>query len=261
MPTMDEEWYRTFRMANRYGREISPRGWKIRELDHHTITVDMNYPVLRCTERKLNYRFMAAEAQWIIMARSDVAFLTKYNPNMQAFSDDGVTLAGAYGPRIMTQMSYVVQKLFEDRDTRQATLTIWKPNPPTTKDYPCTIAMDFKIRDDRLNLHVFMRSSDIWLGLPYDVFSFTAVATRFAQFYNDIREHHSPAQAPITPGNLYLTAASSHLYQRHWGEDIGEPPSMQTLGEPLPLAFLSQPVTYLGNLMNSDKSSILRWWK
>lgn len=258
MPTMDYEWYRTFRWANRNGREVSPRGRKIRELDQHTIVVDMNYPVLRCPHRGLNYRFMAAEAQWIVMARNDVAFLVKYNRNMQAFSDNGVTLAGAYGPRIMSQMGYVVSKLIEDRDTRQATLTIWKPNPSPTKDYPCTIAMDFKIRDDRLNLHVFMRSSDIWLGLPYDVFSFTAVAAVFAKFYNEVRQGEPIIPPSISLGNLYLTAASSHLYEQHWHMEIGEP--MHEIGEPVPLEFLESPAPFLGKLMASEKTSPIRWW-
>lgn len=252
--TMDAAWRGTFLKVLAMGEPCAPRGKKILELDHHTIAVDMNYPVLRLPERKVNYRFMAAEAVWICSGREDVAFLDPYNPHMKNFSDDGFTLAGAYGPRILSQFSYVVDKLVEDRDTRQATLTVWSPNPKTTKDYPCTVAMDFKIRRGKLNLHVFMRSSDIWLGLPYDVFSFTMVAALVLGGYNFRR------QASVQLGTLHLTAASSHLYEEHWTKSVD---MVADPGDPLPSGFIEGASFYqlLFDLKDTWKGDPLRWWE
>lgn len=249
---MDDEWIRTFYRTLDRGHDVSPRNMAVKELAHHTVEVDMLHPVLRCPARKLNYRFMAAEALWILEGSDKLEELTRYNPNMAAFSDDGVTLSGAYGPRIVPQVTYVVAKLREDRDTRQAALTIWEPNPAPSKDIPCTVAMDFKIREDRLNLHVFMRSSDIWLGLPYDVFSFSCVAYLVCSILGGVE-----------PGTLYLTAASSHLYERHWGEDIGDSPETTCL--PVPAAYWGLAPSNLKSslriLRDSKKGDVSRWWE
>lgn len=44
-----------------------------------------------------------------------------------------------------------------------------------SKDVPCTVAWHFTVRDGALILTVFMRSNDVWLGLPYDLLNFTTV--------------------------------------------------------------------------------------
>jgi thymidylate synthase len=250
---MDSAWRGTFLKVLAQGHVCAPRGKKIVELDHHMICVGMHYPVLRLPQRKVNYKFMAAEALWICTGRSDVAFLDPYNPNMKNFSDDGTILAGAYGPRIFRQLAYVINKLLKDQDTRQATLTIWEPNPHDTKDYPCTIVMDFKIRRGKLNLHVFMRSSDIWLGLPYDVFSFTMVAVLVLNYYN------AHSKKIVGLGDLYLTAASSHLYEEHWKKSVD---MVSDIGDPLPPAmFTSEQLPLLDQLKDTAKGDPLRWWE
>lgn len=202
-------WLRTLDQILREGHDAAPRGKPTRELPQHTVVVDLRHPLVMSPARKLSYRFAAAEALWILAGDDRVEPLAKYAPRMLEFSDDGVTLAGAYGPRIVEQLEYVIAKLCDDRDTRQAVLTMWKPCPPPSKDIPCTIALDFKIRGGLLNCHAFMRSSDAWLGLPYDVFSFAAVATYVACRYN---AQQDVGEKFVALGSLYLTAASSHLY-------------------------------------------------
>jgi thymidylate synthase len=254
--TLDAEWYDTFYKSKICGQIVSPRGKMITELTHHTLEVDMNYPVLRIPERKLNYRFMAAEALWMVQGRDDLAPLTKFNPHMAAFSDNGETLAGAYGPRIAHQAEYVVDKLLSDRDTRQATLTTWIQNPKGSKDVPCTVAMDFKIRDDKLNMHVFMRSSDIWLGVPYDVFSFSMVARYILAHFN-----WRAMTPPVGIGTLFLTAASSHLYEDQWGEQVRK---QDDRGEPCPLSDYCSPhavIEWLDELKETRKGDPMRWWE
>jgi thymidylate synthase len=187
---------------------------KTLELVHRTVEVDMRAPVVAVIPRGANYKFMAAEAYWIINGDNSLAGIVPYNSVMAKFSDDGKTLAGAYGVPLSQQIGYVINKLEEDHDTRQAVMTFWRPNPLPSKDIPCTVALDFKIRDGKLNLHVFMRSSDQWLGLPYDIFSFSMIAYAVMSCLNS---EHRPWSAPtVKPGTLYLTAASSHIYEAHW---------------------------------------------
>ena len=189
------------------GEYAIPRNIPILEVRQSTVTIDMSYPLVTCPARKLNYSFAAAEALWILNGDNRVETIAPYNPNIAQFSDDGVIFNGAYGPRIQSQINFVLEKLIEDRDTRQAVLTIWTPKPVKSKDTPCTVAMSFMIRKDKLHCQVFMRSSDIWLGLPYDMFNFTMVAAYVTCQYNNLTRDKR-----VSLGELSVTAASSHAY-------------------------------------------------
>src|SRR5574343_614172 len=123
--SFDGVWFDTLDKIRLLGNPVTPRGLRTLELEHHTVQVDMLRPVLMCPDRKLNYRFAAAEAWWILSGLDSLYDLTPWNPNMAKFSDDGLRLSGAYGPRVARQLSYVVGKLISDPDTRQATMTTW----------------------------------------------------------------------------------------------------------------------------------------
>lgn len=209
-----QAWLRSVAEVLTYGAHVAPRGKPTKEIPQRTMKVDMRRPVLMVAERKLSYKFMAAEAFWILKGSDLVSEIKDYNAHISQFSDDGERFFGAYGPKIVGQLDYVVAKLRADNDTRQAGLTIWRENPPETKDVPCTVAVFFNIRNKKLNCHVFMRSSDVWLGVPYDVFNFSMLShlvcglLNFDRLSTDVFE----------PGTLFLTAASSHLYDTNWAD-------------------------------------------
>lgn len=159
-----------------YGNQTNPRGLPCIELNPGTFELkDPRMNILTNQTRKINKAYAAAELFWILTSRNDVAFLDAYNPHVKQWSDNGKTFNGAYGPRVMPQWNYVLNKIKEDPDTRQAIMTIWTPNPTPSKDIPCTIALHFMQRRGALNLIVYMRSNDFWLGLPYDVHTFTCM--------------------------------------------------------------------------------------
>lgn len=188
----------------------SPRGMKTKEiLNGHTISSMIN-PVVRIPERKLSYRFMAAEAAWILSGKNDVESISKYNKHIAKFSDDGVSFFGAYGPKVKNQIEYVIKKLAEDTDSRQAVINIWRENPPKTKDVPCTISLQFIIRDGILRCIDTMRSSDIWLGWPYDVFNMSCISNYIKL---RLKQDHN---INVTLGTLCLNAGSQHLYENNF---------------------------------------------
>lgn len=216
----DEAWHQSLLELLATGTEVAPQmsagaagSGTIELLHRQVVQVDLTRPVVANPRRRLSYGFMAAEALWILSGSNDLAPLVKHVPGMAKYSDDGQTLAGAYGPPITAQLPYVVNKLASDPHTRQAVLTIWRPSPPDSKDTPCTIAMSFLLRRGRLHQHVFMRSSDLWLGVPYDVFSFSMVALKVLTLLND--RLRAAGLQPADPGALTITAASSHVYTRN----------------------------------------------
>lgn len=194
------------------GRQVSPRGVKTLELPQHTISFDMRWPVITVPERNLHVPFLGGEAYWILSGDDTVEGIKDYNRHIGQFSDDGETFFGAYGPKVCGQFQYVVSKLMEDPQSRQAGMTIWRESPPKTKDVPCTIALFFNIRGGKLHAHVFMRSSDAWLGLPYDAFNFTMIA---AAVVKELNRGRLPG-VYIELGTQYLTMVSSHIYEQHW---------------------------------------------
>lgn len=241
------------------GDEVSPRGKLTKEIPQRTFVVEMMQPVLRVAERSLSYKFMAAEAYWILSGDDRVDTISPYNSRIADFSDDGERFFGAYGPKILAQLDYVVEKLIDDPDTRQAGLTIWRECPPKTKDVPCTVAAFANIRGGRLNLHVFMRSSDAWLGVPYDVFNFSMLAHLIC-----CRLNVDGFDVVAKPGTLYLTAASSHLYETNW-DDARKCLKAPYAGQPNTPAAIwtreSELMNTLRVLRDTRPGDHLRWWE
>ena len=187
-----------------------PRGLKITEKLNNSWIIDMDDPIITIPERKLSYSFMFGEAAWMLEGRNDVESVSKYVDGVKRFSDDGVTFFGAYGPKIITQTSYIVDTLTKDKDSRQAVLNIWRENPRSSKDIPCTLSLQFFLREasDDLWLHTVatMRSNDAWLGTPYDTFNFSAIS-----FY--IVCHLNKAGIKCKLGSLNIQAGSRHIYE------------------------------------------------
>ena len=218
-PDANSAWVDLIRGIVEHGEECRPRGLRIKEILCNTIVVDMARPVVSVRTRKIGYRFMAREAYCILTGKNDVPSIEKYSPHIASFSNDGYRFDGHYGPKVVDQLRYVVDSLVKDVDSRQSVLSIWRENPRDSFDIPCTLTVQFLIRDGRLHCIDSMRSSDAWLGVPYDVFNFSMLS---AYVLLMLRAHdrkqgerggmQCEALSNLQLGNLYLTAGSSHLY-------------------------------------------------
>jgi thymidylate synthase len=184
---------------------------EILEVIGNQVRVDMRHPVVLSRTRRLNYKFMAAEAWWILSGKRDTQSIGKFCKNILQFSDDGETFFGAYGPKIRNQLGSVIRCLEMDRDSRQAVINIWRENPPVSKDIPCTLSAQFLIRDNKLHCIDTMRSNDVWLGFPYDVFNFSMLSWKVL----DELRFRNPSYQSLELGSLYLNAGSHHLYERN----------------------------------------------
>lgn len=198
----DNVWTGLLKHLLERGKLQSPRGHiTFEELGVVLRMPDLRQNILINDTRRLNYRFMVAEWLWIALGRSDVASLTRYNKQIAQFSDDNLTFSGAYGPRLKPQWDWVLEKLRSDEYSRQSVASIWIPTPRESKDIPCTLNFQFLLRDKHLNCIVTMRSSDVWLGLPYDFFNFSMLTNMLA------------GELGVKCGWLQMNLGSSHLYR------------------------------------------------
>lgn len=199
-------WLETLKDLYKSPVNSKPRGFDCKEILGHQTRVSMKYPILGVPERKLGYRFMCREAWWIMDGRNTVEDIKDFSKAISTFSNDGYHFDGAYGPRIVDQIRYIVDTLEADRDSRQAVLTIWRPNPRSSKDIPCTVSIQWLIRNDIIYCIDNMRSSDIWLGWPYDIFNFSML-TGYIMLL--LRER---GVYGLQLGDIILNAGSQHLY-------------------------------------------------
>ncbi|MEU8159524.1 thymidylate synthase [Micromonospora parva] len=159
--------------------------------------------------RVINPAFAVAEALWILSG-SDDPWIFDFNDNLRRYADDGI-LQGAYGPRIrrwggdLDQLDAVVRKLTADRDSRQAVVQIYDParDHRGYRDVPCTLGYRFLIRQGRLEMHTSMRSQDLWLGFPYDIFATTLLQELMAGWLG------------VEVGEYHHHVDSLHLYADH----------------------------------------------
>jgi thymidylate synthase len=263
MNTTNINWQGLLHVIMERGQQANPRGQKTKELLGIKSIINMNTPVITIAERRLGYKFMAAEAAWIMSGDNRVSSIQPFSKAIGNFSDDGILFFGAYGPKIRDQLAHVLQSLVADQDSRQAVMTIWRQNPRASKDIPCTISCQFMIREGFLHCFMNMRSSDAWLGVPYDWFNFSMLSAGIALL---LREKG----IDVKLGNLHFYAASQHLYETNW-EGAEQCQDAAVLGDYAPLD-LSEFASYddlvnhlwiLANGFDSNKKflSEIKSWK
>jgi hypothetical protein len=199
----------TFFSHESYYRRIAPRGAPTLELTQMPFVTRYTNPmecVLFDATRNANPFFHFFEALWVLAQRNDVRFMTHLLPRFKEYSDDGKIFHGAYGARLAycEQMNDAIQELRADKHTRRAVVALWQPEFDagyTGKDMPCNCLLDFKIRNDRLNLIVSNRSNDaIWGAYGSNAVQFSFLL-RWTAYY-----------AGVDIGEYTQVSNSMHVY-------------------------------------------------
>ena len=128
--------------------------------------------VLFDESRDANPFFHYMEALWMLAGSENVDFPSKFASNIANYSDDGVTLNGAYGYRWryhfeQDQLEEVIEMLQDDPKTRRAVLTMWDPSfdlAADSKDLPCNTHIYFRLVRNHLHMTVCNRSNDLVWG-------------------------------------------------------------------------------------------------
>ena len=101
-----------------------PRGMVTKEILNYNSTIDMNFPFLNIWQREIGTAFRYAEAAWILSGDNRVKTISPYSKMISQFSDDGIRFFGSYGPKVVDQLSYVIDTLNKDDYSRQAVINI-----------------------------------------------------------------------------------------------------------------------------------------
>ena len=158
------------------GEKSCPRNMGTQEIEGAMIRVkNPRTRMINHELRNVSISFAIGEWLWHMEGRNDLKMIQYYAPSYYKYSDDGKTLNGAYGPRIKKSLTKIVETLKKDPDSRRAVVPIYGKEDAglDSNDIPCTIGFQFLIRNNKLDMIVNMRSNDIFLGFPYDIFNFT----------------------------------------------------------------------------------------
>jgi thymidylate synthase len=151
------------------------------------------------------------ELLWYLSKKNDLDFISYYIASYSKSSDDGKSVHGGYGPRLFNldnkynQFENIVEVLTKKPNSRQAVIQIFKAEDIIVehKDVPCTCVLQFIIRNNNLNMVVYMRSNDVFLGLPHDVFCFTMLQEILA------------CTLKVQLGEYVHMVGNLHLYEAH----------------------------------------------
>jgi len=194
-----------------------PSGWML--------SLDLHRGVLPLINgRKTFPRTAAIEVAWYLTGDKSLSMLREYNVASiwEPFADENDLVQTAYGYRwrdhfFRDQLRAAVEALRADPTNRRVYVTAWDPNQDgmaaEQANTPCPIGFTLTTHEldgqRHLNMNVYIRSSDVFVGLPYDVMGHAMLQGVLA------------ASLGMECGMLNLTLSHPHLYACH-REHVGE---------------------------------------
>lgn len=181
-----------------------------RDLGTVTVELDSGERTILLAGRGWNPAFALVEAAWVIAGRKDVKTLAEFIETFDRYSDDGQTLQGAYGDRLRhffgrDQIERAIEELTKHPSSRRVVLSLYAPSDLglDSKDIPCNTQVALRRVKGRLDMTVFNRSNDLWLGVPYNWFVFRVL------------QHMIADRLDIPCGVQRHVSNCLHLYEVH----------------------------------------------
>lgn len=213
--SLDGAWLQYHRLfINNQNEQDSRDGEVIGEIINAvTVIEDPTKNIMTNGIRKLSMRYAVGELLWYLSANNNLSEISKYTKAWERMSDDGVTVNSNYGYCIkkkfgFDQYEFIKEKLKKDTNTRQAVIHIKEPSNKESKDINCTVCLQFFIRENKLYMTTYMRSNDLWMGFPYDVFQFTCLQILLSM------------ELGVELGTYTHIAGSLHFYKRDYLKSI-----------------------------------------
>ena len=232
-PTLDDVMRATIKAIwNRGDRNNATKGVN-KELTGVLLEITQPRARLSRTETRGKPFSCLGELCWYLAGTNELEFISYYIGDYRQYAE-GSQIFGGYGPRLfqphgLNQIANVTRLLKENPESRRAVVQIFDAGDLAEEhvDIPCTCSLQFMVRRGELQMVTHMRSNDVFLGLPHDVFAFTMLQEIMAR------------DLSTGLGTYKHFVGSLHLYDRD------EERAKQFLGEgyqPTDLAMPAMPV-------------------
>jgi thymidylate synthase len=176
---------------------------------------DLNagFPLL--TTKKLHLKSIIYELLWFLNGDTNVRYLNDHGVTIwDEWADESGNLGPIYGAqwrswptpdgRQVDQISRVLELIREDPDSRRMMVCAWNVGElPKMALPPCHVLFQFYVVDGRLSCQLYQRSADTFLGVPFNIASYSLLTMMIAQV------------GGLQPGEFVHTFGDVHLYNNH----------------------------------------------
>jgi len=167
------------------------------------------------TTKKLHLRSIVIELLWFLRGDTNVRWLQERRVSIwdEWAREDG-DLGPVYGKqwrdweapdgRHIDQIRELIDLINRDPASRRQIVSAWNPaDLPKMALAPCHCLFQTQVANGRLNLQLYQRSADVFLGVPFNIASYALLTHMLAQ------------QAGLEPGVFVWTGGDCHLYSNH----------------------------------------------
>jgi thymidylate synthase len=213
-PSHEDQFRRIFRDLHLHGEPCSPRGENIVEIENYHFYLSPYARFSNFEGRNLSIDYIKAEFLWYLTGDKTNMSICNFAKTWKEVANPDGTINSNYGQYMFgeqNQFGRVAETLKKDKDSRRASIVILSAEHlnSVTKDYPCTYSINFRIRQNYLNMSVSMRSQDTIFGLGADIPCFSFV---HEMMYHVLKDTYPELQY----GHYYHRADSFHAYEKHF---------------------------------------------
>jgi len=176
---------------------------------------DLNDGFPLSTTKKLHTRSIIHELLWFLQGETNIAYLKENNVRIwDEWADDNGDLGPVYGKQwrswtnsdgsTIDQISKAVKMIHENPDSRRIIVSAWNVGELDSMALlPCHCLFQFYVADGKLSCHLYQRSADCFLGVPFNIASYALLTMMMAQITD------------LQPGEFVHTFGDVHLYLNH----------------------------------------------
>ena len=186
---------------------ISTFGYQMR------FDLSKGFPLM--TTKKLHLKSIIHELLWFLQGDTNTSYLNEHGVKIwNEWADDQGNLGHIYGyqwrswptpdGRHIDQVSDVVESIKNSPDSRRHIVSAWNVGDLEHMALPpCHILFQFYVADGRLSCQLYQRSADIFLGVPFNIASYSFLLMMMAQVTG------------LKPGEFIHTLGDAHIYLNH----------------------------------------------